>query len=201
MGFVTKLITRPEVSLPAEDPAPPVDVRPYEGGDREGVLGMGLSGRSLYLRFFAGTPRIPDFYGDALDSVDHWDREALVAVADAEIIGIGEYARDTTSPDLANLAVMVADPWQRRGVARRLVTALARRAGDRGIAELRADVLVENHAARAALRSVWPDALAAHGEEDGLIYRVAIGATEPVPEIGVGIALSVEIDELSRPPE
>jgi GNAT superfamily N-acetyltransferase len=186
MSFMTKLATRPTAPAPAEAPAATagartVEVRPYEGADRDGVLGMRLSGRSLYLRFFAGTPRIPDFYADMLGDIDHRDREALVATAGAEIIGIAEYVRDETLPEAANLAVLVADSWQRRGVGRRLVTALSRLAHDRGIAELRADVLVENHAARAALRDLWPQALATHGEEGGLVYRVALGAAEPAP--------------------
>ncbi|MEV5750098.1 GNAT family N-acetyltransferase [Actinoallomurus sp. NPDC052308] len=158
----------------AGDAASAIGVRPYEAGDREDVLGMRLSARSLYLRFFAGTPRLPSFYAEALSRVDHWDRAALVAVADTEVVGIAEYARDATLPGLADLAVLVADPWQRRGVARRLVTDLTGLARARGIAELRADVLVENHAARAAIGNVWPHAVAARGDEGGLIYRIPL---------------------------
>ncbi|MCO5997437.1 GNAT family N-acetyltransferase [Actinoallomurus sp. WRP9H-5] len=159
---------------PSEGSLPVVGVRPYEDGDREDVLGMRLSARSLYLRFFAGTPRIPSFYAEALSRVDHWDRAALVAMAGAEVVGIAEYARDAALPGLADLAVLVVDPWQRRGVARRLVTDLTGLARDRGIAELRADVLVENHAARAAIGSVWPHAVAARGDDGGLIYRIPL---------------------------
>jgi GNAT superfamily N-acetyltransferase len=196
MGFVTKLIARPAPpsgrAEPAVDVRPcqagdrevdarpyqagdqKVDVRSYEAGDREGVLGMRVSRHSLYRRFFAGTPRIPAFYSQALSLIDHWDRDALVAVTGTEIVGIAEYTRDATLPGLADLAVMVADPWQRRGIARRLVTDLARLARARGIGELRADVLLENGAARAAMRSVWPHTVAARGEDGDLIYRVPL---------------------------
>ncbi|MCO5970409.1 GNAT family N-acetyltransferase [Actinoallomurus sp. WRP6H-15] len=159
---------------PDEGSMPVVGVRPYEDGDREGVLGMRLSTLSLYRRFFAGTPRIPAFYAETLSRVDHWDRDALVAVAGTEIAGIAEYTRDATLPGLADLAVMVADPWQRRGVGRRLVTGLTRLARARGIGELRADVLVDNHAARAAIGGLWPHAAAAHGEDGALIYRITL---------------------------
>lgn len=159
---------------PYEGSVPGVGVRPYEDGDREGVLGMRLSALSLYRRFFAGTPRIPAFYAETLGRVDHWDRDALVAVAGAEIAGIAEYTRDAILPGLADLAVMVADAWQRRGVARRLVTDLTALARARGIDELRADVLADNHAARAAIGGLWPHAAAAHGEDGALIYRITL---------------------------
>lgn len=161
-------------AFPTGDTASAIGVRPYEDGDRGDVLGMRLSPLSLYRRFFAGTPRIPAFYAETLGRVDHWDRDALVAVADTEIVGIAEYTRDATLPELADLAVMVADPWQRRGVARRLVAGLTVLARARGIDGLRADVLADNHAARAAIGRVWPHAAAAYGEDGALLYRIPL---------------------------
>lgn len=117
---------------------------------------MRLSPRSLHQRFFSGTPYLPGYYLRRLDQVDHDRMEALVAVAGAEIVGVAEYVRDQACPDRADLAVMVADAWQRQGVGRTLVTALADLAFVRGIHELHADVLAGNRSANAAVHSGWP---------------------------------------------
>ncbi|GAB3990010.1 hypothetical protein GCM10029978_116750 [Actinoallomurus acanthiterrae] len=168
MGFVTKLMARVASGVPT------VGVRPYDDGDRDGVLRMRLSRRSLYHRFFAGTPRIPAFYADTLDRVDHENRDAVIAVAGPEVVGIAEYTRDTALPWVADIAVVVADPWQRQGVATRLIADLAGSARRHGVTELRADVLAGNHGARAAIHNLWPRALAARGDEGTVIYRLPI---------------------------
>lgn len=154
--------------------APGVTVRPFEPGDRDGVRAMRLSRRSLYHRFFVGSPHIPVAYIDALARVDHWHREALVALAGTEIVGVAEYVRDGARPRTADLAVMVSDGWQRRGVARRLLTALTALARERGVDELRADVLAGNGAATAALRRGWPDASATRAEGGSVGYLLPL---------------------------
>ncbi|MCO6010139.1 GNAT family N-acetyltransferase [Actinoallomurus purpureus] len=165
---MTKLMARTALGVPT------VDVRPYDGGDREGVLRMRLSLRSLYHRFFAGTPHIPAFYAGTLDRVDHQDRDAVIAVAGPEVVGIAEYTRDTALPWVADIGVVVADPWHRQGVATRLIGNLTVSARRHGITELRADVLAGNRAARAAIHGLWPRALAARGDEGTVIYRLPI---------------------------
>jgi GNAT superfamily N-acetyltransferase len=140
--------------------APSVRIRPYEIGDADQVDAMSamLSQRSLYDRFFAGTPWLPPQYLAALARVDHDDREALLAFSGDVVVGVAEYVRDRNSPDRADLAVLVADSWQRRGVGRRMVTKLAGLAASRGIAHFKADALLTNRSALAAIASLWPDA-------------------------------------------
>ncbi|GGU93562.1 hypothetical protein GCM10010182_06490 [Actinomadura cremea] len=137
-----------------------VRVRPYGTADGARLRGMSarLSPTSLYTRFFSGTPRIPDHYVAIMNRLDHWDRDALVALLDGEMIGIAEYCRDADRPGRADLAVLVGDPWRRRGVASVLVRFLAQLAGRRGVREFGADVLPDNREALAALHGVWPDA-------------------------------------------
>jgi GNAT superfamily N-acetyltransferase len=150
-------------------------IRPYESADGELVEAMSarLSKHSLYERFFAGTPALPRMYLAALAKADHHDREVLLAVSAGAVIGIAEYARDKDAPDRADLAVLVADDWQRRGIGRRLVTTLARLAVDRGIAAFAADTLVTNRSALAAIAALWPGARA---DRDG----TTAGFTLPV---------------------
>ncbi|WP_435868946.1 N-acetyltransferase family protein [Actinomadura coerulea] len=143
-----------------------VRIRPYGVTDRERVRRMSdrLSAASLYTRFFSGTPRLPDHYLRLLEGLDHWDREALVALDGDEILGVAEYVRDTARAWRADLAVLVADPWQRRGLGRVLVGCLSELAGRRGITEFDADVVLTNRQALMFVRSGWP---AARSSRDG----------------------------------
>ncbi|XVQ11265.1 N-acetyltransferase family protein [Spirillospora sp. CA-255316] len=143
-----------------------VRFRPYgiTDGERLRRMSARLSRHSLYTRFWSGTPRIPEEYAAALAALDHWDREAMVALLDGEMIGIAEYVRDRTRPRRADLAVLVADPWQRHGLARTLVGYLAALAGRRGITEFDADVILENRTAMLAIRHGWPAARPAGGD-------------------------------------
>ncbi|MFC5747357.1 GNAT family N-acetyltransferase [Actinomadura rugatobispora] len=137
-----------------------VRFRPYgiTDGERLRRMSARLSRHSLYTRFWSGTPRIPEEYAAALAVLDHWDREAMAALLDGEMIGIAEYVRDPDRPWRAELAVLIADPWQRHGLATALVGYLAALAGRRGITEFDADVLLENRTATLAILSSWPAA-------------------------------------------
>lgn len=147
-------------SLASPDPLSDARFRPYGIGDADRLRRMSerLSARSLYTRFFSGTPRIPEMYVAALGRLDHWDRDAMVALLDGEMIGLAEYARDRDRPWRAELAVLVADPWQRHGLGRRLVTYLAPLARRRGITGFDADVIAENRDVILAIRHAWPGA-------------------------------------------
>jgi GNAT superfamily N-acetyltransferase len=160
MGFMKQLdagsVAR---ELPCGAPAlDDVRIRPYGMTDDERIRRMSerLSSGSLYTRFFSGTPRLPDAYLRSLLMLDHWDREAMVALLDGEIMGIAEYVRDRKEPWRAELAVLITDPWQHRGLGRRMVAYLAALAERRGITEFDADVVLENRIAMAAIRSSWP---------------------------------------------
>jgi GNAT superfamily N-acetyltransferase len=153
-----------------------VRVRPYgiTDGPRLRRMSGRLSTHSLYSRFFTGTPRIPDTYVRHLDGLDHWDHEALVALVDDDIVGVAEYVRDPADPRRAELAVLVADPWQRHGVGRLLVGCLARTASWRGITAFEAGVLPGNRQALSAIRTAWP--LARPWHEDGSArFRLPLG--------------------------
>jgi hypothetical protein len=57
------------------------------------------------------------------------------------IVGVARFIRDPAHPDTAEVAVVVADSWQRRGLG----ALLARRASDVGISSVTGDILAENH--------------------------------------------------------
>jgi GNAT superfamily N-acetyltransferase len=90
--------------------------------------------------------------------VDHRDREATVAVVEGEIVGVARYARRDSGPDGAELAVVVADAWQRRGIATRLLPALAACARRAGIVCFEVVTLAGNPTALGLLHRLRPAA-------------------------------------------
>jgi GNAT superfamily N-acetyltransferase len=183
---MTLLDNRPYAADGQRAAAATVLIRPYESADGELVDAMSarLSKHSLYERFFAGTPSLPSRYLAVLAKADHHDREVLLAVSAGAVIGIAEYARDRTAPDRADLAVLVADDWQRRGIGRRLVTELACLAADRGIAAFAADTLATNRPALAAIARLWPGARA---DRDGTTVGFSLPVRALLPEVeGLG---------------
>lgn len=137
-----------------------VRIRPYGITDGPRVRRMSdrLSAASLYTRFFSGTPHIPDYYVGMLDRLDHWDREAMVGLDGEDIAGIAEYVRDSARPWRADVAVLVTDPWQHRGLGSALVGYLAQLAARRGITEFDADVILTNRQGIQFVHRGWPAA-------------------------------------------
>jgi GNAT superfamily N-acetyltransferase len=87
--------------------------------------------------------------------VDHRDREALAALHDDEIVAVARYARQPGS-EVAEIAVVVADDWQRDGLALLLLQRLVGIAELRGIKRFQATILGENAPALRLVRRVFP---------------------------------------------
>lgn len=151
-------------------PSPTVEtVRGHHLPGIEAMAGS-LSPRSLYHRFFAGTPALPRPLLRQLATLDHDQRDAVVAVHDGQVVGLAQYVR---APDTrrAELAVLVVDAWQHRGVGRRMVSRLATLAARRGITSFDAAVLPENQAALRAVARLWPGATP-RPDDDCLHYEL-----------------------------
>jgi acetyltransferase len=102
---------------------------------------------------------------DYLTDIDHNDHEALVALAPGsrEIIGLARFVRDAATPDTAELAIAVADAWQRRGLAHVLLDELAKRATEVGIGCFTAEILADNTPTLALLHRLGTPDLTHHG--------------------------------------
>jgi RimJ/RimL family protein N-acetyltransferase len=126
----------------------PVLVRPIRPEDRvELAEGMRrLSPESRYRRFFTPTSRLSESQLRYLTEVDHHDHEALVALepATGHGIGVARFVRSRDDPELAEVAVAVADSWQGRGAGTLLLHRLTQRARDEGIRRFGAEILAEN---------------------------------------------------------
>jgi RimJ/RimL family protein N-acetyltransferase len=101
-----------------------------------------------------------------LTEVDHHDHEALVAIDSdtGRLVGVMRYIRSLNHPQEAELAALVVDDWQRRGVATALLAQLSAHALADGIERYRAIVSPENTPAIAALRRLGATARSRDGE-------------------------------------
>jgi acetyltransferase len=133
-------------------------IRP-EDADLERAFVNGLSEQTRYYRFFYRMAELTPAMLARFTQVDY-DRElALVALAAAEEGGAQVFvgvARYIANPDRASaeFAVVVADAWQRRGVARVLMRGLIVCAKRRGLERLEGTVLRANEPMHAFVRSL-----------------------------------------------
>ncbi|NNL05825.1 MAG: bifunctional acetate--CoA ligase family protein/GNAT family N-acetyltransferase [Xanthomonadales bacterium] len=106
-----------------------------------------LSERSKYLRFMYSLQEITPEALSRFTQIDY-DREmALVAVVKEEgkdrQVGVARYYT-LADPNLCEFAIVVADDWQHRGIARRLMAALVEAARDGRHTRMVGTVLAEN---------------------------------------------------------
>ncbi len=142
-----------------EDPQPPahweadvvaadggtVHLRPIRPSDADALVAFhgALSQRTRYLRYFSAYPRIPERDLRRFTHVDHHDRVAFVAELGGEIIAVGRYER-AAGTDEAEVAFVVADAHQGRGIGSVLLEHLAAAAREVGVRRFGAVVLAEN---------------------------------------------------------
>jgi GNAT superfamily N-acetyltransferase len=124
-------------------------IRPVSPGDEDGLREMlsRLSRETIHRRFHLPMPNVPEWALAYLTDVDHYDKESLVALVGDEIVGQAMYARQEACT--AEMAIVVEDRWQSRGIGKLLLSSLAEEAGRRGIEAFTGAVLGEN---RGALR-------------------------------------------------
>ena len=107
-----------------------------------------LSRHTAYQRFFTVLRRLPPDWYHFFANVDYVRRLALVAeretVAGVQLIGVGRY-EPSEEPDAAEVAFVVEDGWQGRGLGGILLEAVLEAAATRGIRRFRAYVLADNH--------------------------------------------------------
>jgi L-amino acid N-acyltransferase YncA len=123
-------------------------VRPVTSGDREVIADAynGLSDQTRYRRFQSTAPHLLPRDLDRLTQVDHRSHEALVAIepGTGRLIGVARYIALPGSVGDAEVAALVVDDWQRRGVGMLLMRALSERARANGVRRFIAIVHVEN---------------------------------------------------------
>jgi len=115
------------------------------------VAGLGrLSDRSVYQRFLSPKPRLSSSelaYLTEVDFVDHYALVAVLAQSPDVVVGVGRWVRSADVPTDAEIAIVIADDLQGRGVGTELGRALADAARERGIERFTASMLPTNVAA------------------------------------------------------
>jgi ribosomal protein S18 acetylase RimI-like enzyme len=133
----------------------PIDIRalrPEDEADMLAAVGK-TSAQSLQRRFFAMKRHFSDKERAFFMDIDFKNHVAMVAVAEEAgrkvIVGGGRYI--VFEPGRAEMAFVVVDTWQGRGIGSILMRHLVKIASDAGLQELTAEVLPEN----AAMLSVF----------------------------------------------
>ena len=106
-----------------------------------------LSQHTAYQRFFTAMKRLPPDWAHFFANVDYRRRMAVVAEREhegrVELIGVGRYeASDEEAA--AEVAFVVQDGWQGRGLGAILLDDITRAGEARGIRRFRAYVLADN---------------------------------------------------------
>ncbi|KWV30196.1 bifunctional acetate--CoA ligase family protein/GNAT family N-acetyltransferase [Micromonospora rifamycinica] len=125
-----------------------VGLRPIRPQDAPEIVAMHgrFSERTRYLRYFSPYPRIPERDLHRFVTVDHRDREAFVVLAGDRIIAVGRYERLGPAAPEAEVAFVVEDAHQGRGIGPVLLEHLADAARRAGIGHFVAEVLPTNGA-------------------------------------------------------
>jgi RimJ/RimL family protein N-acetyltransferase len=123
-----------------------VRLRPIQPDDEPALTALyeRLSPQTAYQRFFTTMRRLPPDWAHILANVDYARRMAIAAIGPSgEVIGVARYAYDERAGE-AEIAIVIEDRWQGRGLGKRLLGELVGYAASRGIRRLRAYVLADN---------------------------------------------------------
>jgi GNAT superfamily N-acetyltransferase len=102
-----------------------------------------LSDRTVFLRYFYPHRLLGVEEVEHLTRLDGRDRLALVVECAGQLVAVGRYDRSPGRPE-AEVAFVVADAFQHRGLGTLLLRRLARAARPVGITTFSAEVLTEN---------------------------------------------------------
>ncbi len=129
-------------------------LRPISGEDEDLLVEFydQVSAESKYLRFFAPMPRLSERDVERFTHVDHRDRVAFVLTVANKIIAVGRFDRipphkgreGEQRVNEAEVAFLVQDAHQGRGIAQLLLEHLAQAGRERGVERFTAEVLPEN---------------------------------------------------------
>ena len=142
-------------------------LRPIRPSDADRLVAFydRVSPESKYLRFFAPYPRLSDRDVKRFTEVDYVDRVAFILTFGDDMIAVGRY--DRIEDDHAEVAFLIEDAHQGRGIAQLLLEHLAQAAREREITRFVAEVLPENR----RMAKVFADAgyRVSKGIEDGVL--------------------------------
>ena len=141
----------------------PILIRPIRADDKR-MLENGLrhlSAESVQRRFLTPKSSFSRAELRYLTEVDGRDHVALVVESPAEpvrrLIAVGRFVRLADDPEAAEVAIVVADDWQRRRLGSTLAELLAARARGLGIRRFTATMAADNEPAHKLMRRLSDD--------------------------------------------
>jgi ribosomal protein S18 acetylase RimI-like enzyme len=144
----------------------PVEIRALRPDDEAGMLAAleQTSAQSLQRRFFVMKRHFSDKERAFFMNIDSKTHVALVAIAEdmgrKAIVGGGRYI--VSEAQRAEMAFVVIDTWQGRGIGSILMQHLIKLATDAGLRQLYAEVLPENAAMLKIFRRFGFEAVSAY---------------------------------------
>ena len=125
-------------------------LRPIRRGDAEALVEFyeGASSRSKYYRFFSAMPQLTEREIERTVGVDNHRRVGLVLMLAEKIIALGQFERldadDADGGAEAEVAFLVQDAHQHRGIGQLLLEHLAQIGRELGVKKFVAEILPEN---------------------------------------------------------
>ena len=155
-------------------------LRPIKSDDVAALLEFHkrLSPRSVYFRYFSPLPELGEERARVLANVDYHNTFALVGELGGRLVGVARYYRDEKAPDRAEVAFLIEDALQGRGIATRMLERLAEIAREKGITTFDAYVLGDN---RKMMDVFMHTGFAVERRLDGGVFQVTFPIT-PTPE-------------------
>jgi acetyl coenzyme A synthetase (ADP forming)-like protein len=144
-----------------------------------------LSPRSVYLRYFSPLPELNEERARELTNVDYENTFALVGELGGRLVGVARYYRDEKAPDRAEVAFLIEDALQGRGIATRMLERLAEIAREKHISTFEAYVLGDN---RKMMDVFMHTGFEVERRLEGGVFQVSFSIT-PTPEFEEKAAL------------
>ena len=160
-------------------------LRPIRRGDAEALVEFyeGASSRSKYYRFFSAMPQLTEREIERTVGVDNHRRVGLVLMLAEKIIALGQFERlDADDGAEAEVAFLVQDAHQHRGIGQLLLEHLAQIGRELGVKKFIAEILPEN----TGMQQVFRDAG----------YSVGGGFSDGVVELHFSIDPTVTSQEV-----
>ena len=174
-------------------------LRPISSDDAERLVEFyaEVSPQSKYYRFFAAVPTLSAREVRRFVDVDHHDRVALVLTIAERIIAVGQFERlpaEHTGHDQAEVAFLVQDRHQHRGIGQLLLEHLAQVGREVDVVEFVAEILPDNRGMLRVFREAGYQVTG--GYEDGVVaMRFPIDPT--VTSLGVMVGREHRADTAS----
>jgi acyl-CoA synthetase (NDP forming)/RimJ/RimL family protein N-acetyltransferase len=157
----------------------PIEIRPVrpDDGTRLAEFHRELGTATVYYRYFGIHTTLTETELARLVGVDYRSRMAFFAFASGRLVGVGRYEQDTPGSS-AEMAFVVADDYQRRGIGTLLLESLVAYGAEQGVGRFTAEVLRANPAMLRVFRESGLTLIEVN-EDD--VVKVTIDPT-PTPE-------------------